>query len=125
MPRTAYPGSRTGYRHATARHAIARLATARLATAGLAAAGLVAAVALVAGTLSLGLGLLDSAPDDSHGAVAVVVVDDAIATVVLPAAVTLFVLALVTFVLENTRLRPSLHRPVAARDRSPPSTIGI
>jgi hypothetical protein len=65
-----------------------------------------------------------NAPDDGHGPVAAVVADDGIADAVLPTTISLFVASLAMLLAVDPRLRPSLHRPVAARDRSPPPTIG-
>jgi hypothetical protein len=78
--------------------------------------------ALLAVRLSLGFGVHVPGPDDGRGALAIVV-DDAGGDAVLPEAVTLLVVALVTVVVLDGRPRSSRHRAVATRDRSPPATI--
>jgi hypothetical protein len=96
----------------------------RLAAAVVLALVAVGVAGLLALRLSLGLGLHTATSDDGRVPFATVVADDAVADAVLPITFTLFVAALVTIVVVDARLRPSLHRGVAARDRSPPPAIG-
>jgi hypothetical protein len=106
--------------HAPGDRAIARTGAAPLA---LAAAAL-AVAALVATCLSLGVGVRVPDPGDAHRAVVTTAADDGLVHAVVPAVVTVVVASLVIVMTADSRLRRSLHGSVAARDRSPPASIG-